>query len=169
MVDRNIPKLPTSQREAVAVQGNEIIDALRALGLIQHIGLTDLVTTADATDLPTGQTLGNALKAAYNTHIASTDAHDAADATNGVSSANATDQSSLNTLLNEMKTDFNAHLILSAAHGARVAGDGRVTVATVATANASDLSTSIALVNALKRAINVHFASGARRVTYFGP
>lgn len=169
MADRNVPKLPTPQREAVVVQGNEIIDALRGLGLIQHIGITNAVTTADAADLATGITLGNALKAAYNAHVASTDVHDAADATNVVTSADASDQATLNTLLTEMKGDFNAHLVLSAAHGARIAGDGKVTIATIATANATDLATSVALANALKRAVNAHFSSGARRVTYFGP
>lgn len=169
MTDRSVPKLPTPSIEASRTQGNELVDALRALGLIQHIGLTDVITTADASDLATVVALSNAIKAAYNAHAASTSAHDAADATNVITSADATDQSSANTLLNEAKGDFNAHLVLSAAHGARVAGVGRVTIATVTTTNASDLATSIALANALKLAINAHFLSGARRVSYVGP
>lgn len=169
MTDRSIPTLLRAQVDALVLQGNEIVDNLRAHGLIQHLEQTDPVTTADATDLATGVTLGNALKAAFNAHCASTAAHDAADATNTVSSANATDQTSLNTLLNEIKTDLNAHIVLSAAHGGRIAGEGRVTIATVSTANASDLATSVALVNALKAAMNRHFASGARRITYIAP
>lgn len=169
MTDRSVQKLPTPRSEAVATQGNEMIDALRALGLLQHIGVQDPVTTADASDLTTVQALANALKTAHNAHCADTTVHDAADATNTTSAAAATDQTTSNTLLNELKTDFNAHIVLSAPHGGRVAGEARVTIGTISTANASDLATSIALANALKAAFNRHYALGARKITYFGP
>jgi hypothetical protein len=63
-----------------------------------------------ATDLPTAQTLLNAIKADYNTHRASTTYHYAADATNATTAADATNQASADTLANELKADLNAHL-----------------------------------------------------------
>lgn len=169
MTDVNIRRIKGAQVDGLVVQGNEIVDTLRGLGLIQHIGLSDQITTPDASDLPTVQTLANALKASLNAHVADTTVHDAADATNTVTSAAATDQGTSNTLLNEVKTDFNAHMVLSAPHGGKVAGEARVTIVTVSTTNAIDLSTSIALANALKAALNRHYISGARRINYTAP
>lgn len=72
-----------------------------------------------AIDLASAITAANALKAAQNTHIASTALHYNADATNTISSANATIQSDLNTLLNELKTDLVAH-VASAPQGSSI-------------------------------------------------
>jgi hypothetical protein len=110
------------------------------------------VTTATAVDLATSIALANALKAAYNGHIAKTDAHKAADAANVTTSADATDLASTQTLLNEIKTDFNAHIVSTTFHANSGAADN------VATANATDQTTSNALANALKTAFNAHHA-----------
>jgi len=69
-----------------------------------------LASTAPATTLATAITRANDIKAKMTAHIASTDQHYNADATNATAAADATDQTSLNTLLNELKADMNAHM-----------------------------------------------------------
>lgn len=133
--------------------------ALRSSGLLPHLAATTAVGTADATNTATAVTLVNAIKAAYNAHIASTTYHAAADATNAASSSDATNEATGITLANELKGDFNAHIVLTAAHGA-VGGAGSFTPATVTTTDASDEATLVALANALKAAVNRHFAAG---------
>lgn len=68
-------------------------------------------TSADA--LATIQTFLNALKADYNTHIASTTYHYAADAANGIAAVDATNQATADTLANEIKADLNLHMALA--------------------------------------------------------
>lgn len=138
-----------------------IRNALRSSGLVPHLAPTNPVTTPNAADLATTVALANAMKAAYNAHIASTVVHVTADSTNAVTSADATDQATSNTLLNELKGDLNAHLVLAAAHGV-VGGAGSFAPATVTTADATDGATSVTLANALKGAVNRHFAAGIK-------
>lgn len=133
----------------------EVRAALTGGGLVRHYEAPVApVATPDASSEATSVTLANALKAAFNTHIADTDLHESADAANAVSSADATALASVQTLLNELKADFNAH-VATAIHR-----PSTWTPATVSTADASDQSTANALANALKRAINAHIASG---------
>lgn len=139
-----------------------IRDALRATGLVPHLAPTPLIATADATALASVQTLANAIKVAYNAHLASTAYHTAADATNTITSADATNQATSNTLLNEIKTDLSAHIALTAAHGT-VAGQGTFALATVTTADATDEATSVTLANAIKAAANRHFSAGIQQ------
>lgn len=73
-------------------------------------GLAGTVTPQSVTTLATAITALNAVKAAYNTHIASTTYHYNADATNGTTANDATNQATADTLANELKADFNAHI-----------------------------------------------------------
>ena len=72
--------------------------------------LPGAVTTPAAADLPTTQTLANALQVAFNAHAAAVDAHLAADTTNAPNAtAAAVDLPTSQTLLNALKVAFNAH------------------------------------------------------------
>ena len=97
-----------------------LVRLTQVIGLARfHFGDTLAHKVADVTALPavsdpqalaSAITAANALKAAYNTHIASTTYHYNADATNATASANASDQATLNTLVNELYTDLTAHV-----------------------------------------------------------
>lgn len=115
---------------------------------------TATVTTADADDEDTLVALANALKAAYNTHRASTTYHAAADTTNTVSSSDATDEASAITLINEIKADLNAHRSQTGVHLTTDSHNQTVL------ANATDEDTAYALVNEIKRRYNGHIVSG---------
>lgn len=114
----------------------------------------NLETTVDSYDLASNQTLINALKTKYNTHLGATTYHLAADATNTVSSANQSDLATGITLANEMKGDITAHVILMTAHYSK--DNSMLVDANALPANASDLPTLIALTNAIKAAFNKH-------------
>jgi len=70
---------------------------------------TNTISSPDATDQTSANTLLNELKADLNLHRASTTFHAVADATNVVASANATDLATSITLVNEIFTRLNAH------------------------------------------------------------
>lgn len=72
--------------------------------------LAGTVTVASITSVATANTALNAVKAAYNTHIASTTYHYTADSTNSTAATDATNQATGDTLANELKADFNAHI-----------------------------------------------------------
>jgi len=146
--------------DALLAAFNELNAALAAQGLLPHHAPTTVVPDTGTADLAAVQVIANALKAAYNAHIADTGAHVAADATNVTTAAAATDQTSSNTLLNELKADFNAHIALVASHRT-VLGAGVATLLTVSTSDASDLATSKALAAALLLAMNRHFGAGS--------
>jgi hypothetical protein len=113
-------------------------------------------TNPDGTTQATTQTMINALKAKYNTHIGSTTYHAAADATNAIAAADMSDLATGYTLANEMKTDFAAHVILMTAH---ITKDNSMTVdANAAPANATTLETLIALANWAKGVYNKHIS-----------
>lgn len=78
--------------------------------IAHNTAVSSAVTTAAATDLATAQTLANALKAAWNTHLSAANVHFTNDATNTIAAVDATNQGTLDTLLNELKTDFNSHV-----------------------------------------------------------
>lgn len=144
---------------------SEIQTALRSSGAVLHGGRTAAITTPDASGAGGALTaaqvlLANAIKAAYNAHVAlGTPTHLAADATNVTSTANATDEASAITLANELKADFNAHIVSGTFHSVGGAG-GVAAPAVIATADASNTATLTALLNAMKAAMNRHFASG---------
>ena len=118
-----------------------------------HIQLGTVETTDNATDLASVKTLFNALKAKYNTHIASTVLHAKADATNTVASADldgGSDQAAANAACNELKGDFNGHLDETKVH---VNND---IYRTITAADASSEATSITLINQAKALYNQH-------------
>lgn len=157
---RNIGDLPRHIDDGLVEQHNQLLDALGALGALPHHERTTAVSAAAATDLATSVALANDIRARYVAHIADTDAHAAADATNTVTAVAATDLATVNTLVNEIKGDLNAHIALASVHRG-VGGAGGVTIATVTTANGTDQTTANALCNALKAALNNHVRAGA--------
>ena len=130
-----------------------------AAGTVSHADASAAIATANATDLPTSIVLTNAIKVAYNAHLASAcdttsgqGVHRAADATNPTAVANATDLASVQTLLNDLKSKYNSHRALASAHGAVDATN------VSAAAAATDQGTSNTLANDLKTQMNAHFA-----------
>lgn len=157
MTTRNIPDLPPSKATGAVAALQELIPALGAMGVLPHLDVGSPVATADASDLATSVALANALKAAWNTHCASTAQHASADATNVASSADATDLASVQTLLNELKGDFNAHVVSGTFH--RGAADK---IHSITSANATDQNTANTLANELKADFNAHTQAGAK-------
>jgi hypothetical protein len=81
--------------------------------------VSDAVDTADATDLTTANTLANALKAEYGTHLSASNVHFNNDGTNTIAAADGTNITTLIALLTELRTDATAH-IQSATLGAMI-------------------------------------------------
>jgi len=111
---------------------------------------TFILTTPD-----NAYTLANEIKSDFNTHIAATAYHKAADTTNTVSASDATTLATLYTLVNEMKGDYNAHIASTTYH--RVADTNAVT-----SHDAASVVAAYELLNELKEEYNRHIAS----VTY---
>jgi hypothetical protein len=129
-------------------------------GTVFHADASPAITVADSSTDPGTVALANAVKAAYNAHLASAcssttgqGAHLAADATNPTVVADATDLASAETLLNDLKSKYNAHRVLTTSHPTADATN------TVTSANATDSGTAITLVNELKAKINAHMAA----------
>lgn len=120
----------------------------------------NVVTTDIAEDEDTLVALANALKAAHNTHIASTTYHLAADSTNAVTSNNSTDEASAITLINELKGDLVAHRSQTGVH---VGTDINVEVQY---ADADDSASAYLLANELKQRLNLHLHSGLTHQAY---
>ena len=121
---------------------------------------TNGVTSDDATDQTTVNTLLNEIKGDYNTHRVSTTFHELADNTNVVSSADSTSEATAVTLANEIKADYNAHRGQAGVHYDDDAGN------TVTSANATDLTTAIILANEIKLDYNSHLDT-TNGYTYF--
>lgn len=111
-----------------------------------------------ATNEATAITMANAIKAAYNLHLAEATVHTVDDTVNDVTASDATDEASLVTLVNEIKADFNLHRVEATVHD--VDDDKNV----VATANATDTATAVTLINAIKAAYNLHLAQHVHKV-----
>lgn len=162
MATRKITNLPLAIDAAFIDYVQRMTTYLRSTGQALHTDWGDsaeLCTLADATVLAGAQAIANDLKAKLNAHVARTDIHKAADATNVTTAAAATDQATTNTLLNEIKTDLNAHHDSATYHHAGGSG-GQALPADDGTTNASDEATSVALANSLKATWNRHVASG---------
>lgn len=108
------------------------------------------VATADATDEASAVALANAIKAAYNLHIADRNFHKVADTTNAVATANATALASAITLANALKAAYNAHLTQAGVH---FTND---TTNATAAADATDQASVDTLLNELKGDFNAH-------------
>lgn len=93
------------------------------VGASEHIGadVTNVVTAAAASDLPTSILLANDLKAQFNAHLLLNAAtgHYGPELTNTILSADATVLADCIVLANEMLTKYNAHLANVAAGSAR--------------------------------------------------
>jgi hypothetical protein len=93
------------------------------VGASEHIGadITNVVTAAAATDLPTSIALANDLKAQFNAHLLLNAAtgHYGPELTNTILSPDATVLADCIVLANEMRTNYNAHLANIAAGSAR--------------------------------------------------
>jgi hypothetical protein len=112
----------TTLSGAAAADELAAIDATNQLKAIYEFHIRDTLahsitqaaepTLVVATSLATAYTLANAIKVDYALHIADTDMHPNADATNTVAAADATTLGSLQTLVNEMKntTALQAHM-----------------------------------------------------------
>jgi len=110
---------------------------------------TNVVSSANASDQATLETLLNEIKTDYNAHRVSTTFHEVADSTNVVSSANASDLPTALTLVNEIKADFNAHRVMGTVH--YYTDPNAVT-----SADATNLATAITLANEIKTDYNNH-------------
>lgn len=74
---------------------------------------TNTISSSNATNLASLQTLLNELKGDYNAHRSQSGVHFASDSDNAVSSANASDLATALTLCAEIIDDFNAHVVSS--------------------------------------------------------
>ena len=156
---RNIDSLKSDQ--AVTVLNAMRLDLMKIkAGTIFHADASPTITTPNAVDLATSITLANALKASYNTHVASVcsattgqGCHIVTDAANATAVVDATDLASVETLLNDLKAKYNAHRAVAAAHAT---ADGTNISAAAA---ATDQATSNTLANDLKTQLNAHYAA----------
>jgi hypothetical protein len=152
--------------KAPFVLGNRAADLLRQLtklvdvaslavqGIHGATDAADAVATADATDPTSGQALANALKAAYNLHIAKTagNVHWGADGTNNVSTADATDEGTTVALANAIKLKFNLHIVKLTSNTHRFS-DAKETITT---ADSTAYASAYTLLNVIKTKYNLH-------------
>ena len=141
----------------IDVHGDYIFVALGGTNKYYFTGLvhkeedgTNAVSSDDATDQTTLNTLLNEIKADYNAHRVSTTFHDAADSTNVVDAADASDLDTSKTLANQIKAKFNSHRGQSGVHPNY---DLRHEVTS---ADATNLATGITLANEEKADYNAH-------------
>lgn len=130
-------------------------------GTIFHgeLAPTAIVATANASSLATSIALANAMKAAYNTHIASivsaTTGQGAHIISGGTANATAaaTDLATTITLANALKAAYNTHVALATAHPTADATN------TTTSADATDQSSVNTLLNEFKADFNAHIAA----------
>jgi hypothetical protein len=129
-------------------------------GTIFHMDAGTPVSTANASNEATLVALANALKVAYNAHVASTcsattgqGAHMADASAGAVATANATDTASANTLLNAIKAAYNTHRASAVFHPT---ADG---TNAVSSADGTDEASGITLANEIKTDLNAHMAA----------
>ncbi|MEA3281674.1 MAG: hypothetical protein U9Q68_03805 [Euryarchaeota archaeon] len=126
-------------------------EATEILTIVHDVNdTTNSITSANASDQTTLNTLLNEIKSDYNAHVASTTFHDSADSTNTVTSADASDLATSMTLANEIKTDYNAHRNQADVHPHDDSGN------VVSSADGTDLATTITLANEIKTDYNAH-------------
>jgi hypothetical protein len=131
-------------------------EATEILTIVHDVNdTTNAVTSSDATNQTTLNTLLNEIKTDYNAHRISTAFHDAADSTNIVTSADATDAATSVTLANEIKTDYNAHRSQADVHPHDDSANA------VSSADATDEATCITLANEIKTDYNAHLTATA--------
>lgn len=123
-----------------------------ATGTVHNVPDNNLVTSPAASDLASAIVLLNSLKVKHTAHIASTTAHDLADATNVITADDAADLATSLTLANDVKVQSLAHNANATAH------DAADTANDVSAANATDLPTLLVLCADLKSSFNGHLA-----------
>jgi len=107
--------LPTSL--VLANQMKAVLNIHMAEGDEVHVTADtwNAISTADATDETSAETLANAIKTAFNAHLTQAGVHVWDDSLNSVSTANASNPSTLWALLNALKAAVNLHLASAAA------------------------------------------------------
>jgi len=116
---------------------------------------TNIVTAADATDLPTAITLVNQIKDKYKAHRSTTGSvHIDPDVINSINYNKATDQSTADVLANATKTAFNAHVWNYPSVHHKWDAPSEVTGA-----GAYDLPSLLVLANLLKTQFNAHLGT----------
>ena len=134
--------------------GDEGADASFTTPLVHKANdTTNTVTSADASDQATLNTLLNEIKGDYNAHRVSTTFHDAADNTNVVDAADASDLATSQTLANQIKAKYNTHRSQSGVHPYDDA------LNEVTSADATDLATAQTLANEEKTDYNAHLTA----------
>lgn len=122
---------------------------------------TNVVTSADADDQDSVNTLLNEMKGDHNTHRVSTTFHNAADSTNVVDAANATNLATSLTLANQYKAKRNAHRQQEGVHPHFDA------INEISSPDAIDLASVITLVNEEKADTNGHTTATAAGIYAF--
>jgi hypothetical protein len=150
--------------------GNRVADLLDLLcglvdsGTLTGVGIhgaadaTNPVTSPDATNQATAETLLNEMKADYNAHrvLTAGSVHGAVDGANIVDAADADDLPKAITLVNQIKAKYEAHRIYTTSACHKGSGDevNRITSPDAAVT----LATVLTLANELKAKYNLHIA-----------
>lgn len=128
-------------------------------GVLFHADASTAVSTANASTEETAVALANALKAAYNTHVASLlsattgqGAHMGDASAGAVATANATNEASAITLANAIKAAYNTHRASAVFHNTADSTNA------VSSADATDTASLYTLLNEIKTDLNAHFA-----------
>ena len=147
---------------------NKLNAALATAGFLpHHSAYAAAVPDTGTADLAATIVIANALRTAFNAHVADVGAHLVTDVANATAAAVATDQGTVDTLLTDIKAKFNLHIAVAAAHRG-LEGQGDSLLALVTTADAVDLATSKALAAALLLAFNRHAMLGAPLIVNTG-
>lgn len=170
---------PPAKVDAAIAQGNQLAQALGAMGVCPHYSspfdatgaVRALITTADASDLDTSKALAKAIADALLAHAADTDQHSAASTVANAAYASTpelpADLTEVQNILNEAKADFNTHIANATVHRG-VGGQGKATITAISTTDASNQGTANTLANAIKAAINEHDRAGIQTVQVVG-
>lgn len=164
--------MSTSVRKLHPLKAQAAVDTLNAIrldlmkavsGSIFHADATTAVDVDNAVEDGYGTSsseLANALKTAYNAHIASAcsastgiGCHLVADSANAVSASDATDVASAVTLTTQFKSKFNSHI------GSATYHMNADSTNTVANSNNNSEAALVVLVNEEKAAFNAHVAA----------
>lgn len=120
---------------------------------------TNVVASANATDLATAITLVNEFKADFNAHLEQSGVHQVDDSTNPVTVANATNLQTAVALAHALKDAYNAHLVNAGSHGHDDTSNA------TAASNAVTLSDAHTLLNELKADFNLHRAQSGTHLS----
>lgn len=151
--------LHTSATSADAASGQKVVQITTPNKLYSGQVLKLKGLTPEPTTLAEALAKANALKAAYNAHLADTTVHLSADAVNVATAPNATDQASLDTLLDDMITVYPTHLSSVVFHTAADGVNGIVEGPSDGT-----LATAIDIINDFEAKFEAHILREASHV-----